>query len=156
VEGFVLSLPEPEDLELPADDGLSSLSQEALQRCLSFASAHPAHHVAAEVSRRRAAKLHAEGKYAEAAAAQASFVAAVKRILPEGIRGLAWFVELYARLAYLHELAGQRGEASEALRQVFDTMKFCSGQPPVPGMILDLLECPRWWKFLQEVGPELL
>mmetsp|Transcript_110011 Transcript_110011/g.284295 ORF Transcript_110011/g.284295 Transcript_110011/m.284295 type:complete len:203 (-) Transcript_110011:72-680(-) len=166
VEELVLSLPEPEDMMLPElEDGLKvsapdvfgSLRPEDVQRCAAFAVAHPRHRIATEFSRRQAANLHAQKLHKEAAMAQAVFVAGVHRLLPEGAFGFHWFVEIYARLAFLQELAGQRGEAKEAVRQVLASMAFTQGgRPPRPGDVMDLMPSKTWLKLLMEVGPQLI
>jgi len=156
VEQLLEGLAEPEDLALPAADGLAGLGPEALQRCRAFASAHGGHRAAAEVARRRVPALHAEGKFAEAAAAQVAFVNTTKELLPPGTSGLAWLVELHARLAYVLELAGRRQEACGALREVARHLQLASGQQPSPAAFFELMECPKWIRLLQEVGPDLL
>jgi len=156
VERLLESLEEPEDLSLPAADGLACLAPEALQRCRAFAEAHGRHRAAAEVARRRVPALHAEGHHVEAAAAQVAFVNAAKELLPPGASGLAWLVQLHARLAYVLELAGRRQEACGALREVMRHLEVASGQHPSPAAFFELMECPTWFRFLSEVGPELL
>jgi len=156
VEESLGSLAEPEDLALPAADGLAGLGPEALQRCRAFAAAHGGHRAAAEYARRRVPALHAEGDHPEAAVAQVAFVNAVKELLPSGASGLAWLVELHARLAYVLELAGRRQEACSALREVLRHLELASGQHPSPAAFFELMECPKWFRLLQDVGPEML
>lgn len=156
VEQLLGGLEDPEDLALPALDGLAGLGPEAVQRCKAFAAAHGVHRAAAEVARRRVPALHADGEHAEAAAAQVAFVKAAKELLPPGASGLAWLVFLHARLAYVLELAGRRQEACGALREVKRHLELASGQQPSPASFFELMECPTWIRLLMEVGPEVL
>merc|ERR1712098_912591 len=143
VQKILLSLPEPEDLELPAPSGFEGLTEAQLQLCFDFAAAHPNHWVAAEVLRRKVPMLRAKSEYAEAAEAQGTFATAVQALL--GSKGFSWHVEILARHAYLLELSGRREEAIVSLRQMIDTMKFAAGRMPPASTIFDLIECPKWW-----------
>eukprot|EP00747_Dinoflagellata_sp_TGD_P179328 gnl/TRDRNA2_/TRDRNA2_29976_c0_seq2.p1 gnl/TRDRNA2_/TRDRNA2_29976_c0~~gnl/TRDRNA2_/TRDRNA2_29976_c0_seq2.p1 ORF type:complete len:330 (+),score=64.78 gnl/TRDRNA2_/TRDRNA2_29976_c0_seq2:84-1073(+) len=159
VEGLLETLPNPQALTPYHLVGLQPCEEtwppEALERCKRFATAHPEHHVAAETLRSEAAAAHELGKRDIAAAAQAAYVAAAKRHLPEGLCGLSWLADMCCRLAYLLEAAERRDEAIAALDEMLANYEVVYGQRPPVMAMKGLLQCPVWDGLLAEAGPKL-